>query len=66
MSDLAAPLEGEVAIPPRLASGTFARLLRTPTVVAGIAILCLIALMGIAAPLLTSLDPAAINPRIRI
>ena len=41
------------------------RLLRTPTVVAGIAILCLVALAGICAPLLTPLDPAAINPAAR-
>ena len=65
MSDLAAPLEGEVAIPRRAAVGAFGRLLRTPTVVAGIAILCLIALAGIAAPALTSFDPAAINPAFR-
>jgi len=45
--------------------GAFARLLRTPTVVAGIAILCLVALVGVAAPLLTPLDPAAINPAFR-
>jgi len=43
----------------------FARLLRSPTVVAGIAILCVIALAGLAAPLLTPLDPAAINPGFR-
>jgi peptide/nickel transport system permease protein len=42
-----------------------ARLRRTPTVVAGVAILCLMALTGLAAPLLTSLDPAAINPAFR-
>lgn len=41
------------------------RLLRTPTVVAGIAILCLVALVGLCAPLLTPLDPAAINPAAR-
>ncbi len=43
----------------------FRRLLRTPTVVVGIAILCLVALAGICAPLLTPLDPAAINPAAR-
>jgi peptide/nickel transport system permease protein len=43
----------------------FKRLLRTPTVVIGIAILCLVALVGVAAPLLTPLDPAAINPSAR-
>ena len=44
---------------------TLARLRRTPTVVAGVVILGLIALAGLAAPLLTSLDPAAINPAFR-
>jgi len=43
----------------------FARLRRTPTVVAGVVILCAIALAGIAAPLLTTFDPAAINPASR-
>ena len=65
MSELAAPLEGEATIPRRVAVGAFGRLLRTPTVVAGIVILSLIALAGIAAPLLTSFDPAAINPASR-
>ena len=41
------------------------RLLRTPTVVGGVAMLCLVALAGLAAPLLTPLDPAAINPAAR-
>jgi len=45
--------------------GAFKRLLHTPTVVAGIAILCLVALVGLCAPLLTPLDPAAINPAAR-
>jgi len=47
------------------ADSTLRRLLRTPTVVAGIAILCLVALAGLCAPLLTPLDPAAINPAVR-
>ena len=60
--------------PPRLADATprkfvpdpiLARLLRAPTVVFGVAILCLIALVGLAAPALTSIDPAAINPGFR-
>ena len=42
-----------------------ARLRRTPTVLAGVAVLCLIALVGLAAPLLTPLDPAEINPAFR-
>jgi peptide/nickel transport system permease protein len=45
--------------------GMFRRLCRSPTVVAGIVILCVMALIGLAAPLLTSLDPAAINPAFR-
>ena len=65
MSELVAPLAGEATIPRQVAAGAFARLLRTPTVVAGVAILCLIALAGLAAPLLTSFDPAAINPAFR-
>jgi peptide/nickel transport system permease protein len=38
------------------------RLRRNPAVVIGAAILALILLMGLAAPLLTSIDPAQINP----
>ncbi len=41
------------------------RLLRDPVVVAGALILLVVALLGIAAPLLTPLDPAAINPAFR-
>jgi peptide/nickel transport system permease protein len=65
LSELIAPLEGEVAARTRVEAGAFRRLLGTPTVVGGIVILCLIALIGIAAPLLTSLDPTAINPAAR-
>jgi peptide/nickel transport system permease protein len=39
--------------------------LRSPVVVVGAAILLLILLMGLAAPLLTPLDPAEINPAFR-
>ena len=38
------------------------RLARNPTIAIGAAILALILLMGLAAPLLTSIDPAQINP----
>lgn len=47
------------------AFAALARLARTPTVVAGIVILCLVALVGLAAPVLSPLDPAAINPAFR-
>ncbi|HET9339755.1 MAG TPA: ABC transporter permease [Casimicrobiaceae bacterium] len=65
MSDLIVPLEGGLDAARGSVPGTFARALRTPTVVAGVVILCLIALVGVAAPVLTSLDPAAINPAFR-
>jgi peptide/nickel transport system permease protein len=38
------------------------RLLRNPSVLIGGALLLLIALMGLVAPLLTSIDPAEIDP----
>ncbi|MEO8486033.1 MAG: ABC transporter permease [Betaproteobacteria bacterium] len=47
------------------AIGALRRLRRSPIVVAGTAILALMALIGVAAPLLTSIDPAAINPAFR-
>lgn len=65
MSELAAPLEVDVALQPPIDASVFKRLLHTPTVVGGIVVLLLVALIGIAAPLLTSLDPAAINPTLR-
>ena len=45
--------------------GVVRRLLRNPVVVVGAAILLLILAMGLAAPLLTPLDPAEINPAFR-
>ena len=42
--------------------GTFKRLLRNPSVLIGGAILLLIALMGLASPWLSSMNPADINP----
>ena len=39
--------------------------MRNPVVLVGSAILLLVLLMGIAAPLLTPLDPAEINPAFR-
>ena len=50
---------------PVLSSGSFRRLLRNPVVVAGAAILTIILLMGLAAPWLGTMDPAAINPAVR-
>jgi peptide/nickel transport system permease protein len=42
--------------------GMFKRLMRNPSVLIGGALLLLIALMGVCAPLLTSIDPAEIDP----
>jgi peptide/nickel transport system permease protein len=61
---VALPEQGVVAVRP-IDRGAVARLLRTPTVVVGVAILCIITLVGLAAPLLTPFDPAAINPAFR-
>ena len=58
-------LETPAGPPPVPRPGAARRLLRTPTVVAGAAILVLVCLMAIAAPLLTSIDPSAINPAYR-
>jgi peptide/nickel transport system permease protein len=52
-------------MPPLPRAGVWRRLARNPTVVFGVAILALIFLMGVAAPLLTPLDPAALNPAYR-
>ncbi len=65
MSAVDAPLERETAAARAKAPGALARALRVPTVAAGLAILGLMALVGIAAPALTSIDPAAINPAFR-
>ncbi len=54
---------GEPPAGPR--RGLAHRLSRNPTVAIGAGILALILLMGIAAPLLTSIDPAQINPAFR-
>ncbi len=48
-----------------LAGGSLRRLLRNPVVVAGAAILTIILLIGLAAPWLGTIDPAAINPAVR-
>jgi len=51
--------------PPVVRRGALRRLARNPVVVVGAAILLLILIMGLAAPLLTPLDPAEINPAFR-
>ena len=43
-------------------AGALRRLWRNPTIAIGVTILTLVACMGLAAPLLTSIDPAQINP----
>jgi peptide/nickel transport system permease protein len=55
-------LEAPAGPPPAPRPGTWRRLARNPAVTIGAAILALILLMGVAAPLLTPLDPAQINP----
>ena len=51
--------------PPAPRPGLARRLARNPTIAIGAAILALILLLGLAAPLLTSIDPAQINPAYR-
>ena len=48
--------------PPAPRPGLSRRLVRNPTIAIGAAILALVLLIGLAAPLLTSIDPAQINP----
>ena len=55
-------LEVPAGPPPAPRPGTWLRLARNPAVTIGAAILALILLIGLAAPLLTPLDPAQINP----
>jgi peptide/nickel transport system permease protein len=55
-------LEAPTGAPPALRAGVARRLARNPSVVIGAAILVVIFLAGVFAPLLTPLDPAAINP----
>jgi len=52
-------------VPAERAYGAMRRAARSPTVVAGIVVLALITLVGLAAPLLASFDPSAINPVMR-
>jgi peptide/nickel transport system permease protein len=58
-------LEAPTGAPPAPRPHVLRRLLRNPTVAVGTAILALVLLIGLAAPLLTPLDPAHINPAYR-
>lgn len=55
-------LEAPAVPPPVLRAGVWRRLVRNPGVAIGAAILAVILAIGLAAPLLTSFDPAEINP----
>ena len=58
-------LEAPPGPPPVVRRGVLRRLARNPVVVVGAAILLVILIIGLAAPLLTPLDPAEINPAFR-
>ena len=58
-------LEAPTGPPPAPRPGLSRRLWRNPTIAIGASILALILLMGLVAPLLTSIDPAQINPAYR-
>ena len=58
-------LEAPSGPPPPPRPGLSRRLWKNPTIAIGASILALILLMGLAAPLLTSIDPAQINPAYR-
>jgi peptide/nickel transport system permease protein len=55
-------LEAPSGPPPAPRPGLSRRLWKNPTIAIGASILALILLMGLAAPMLTSIDPAQINP----
>jgi peptide/nickel transport system permease protein len=55
-------LEAPAVPPPAPRAGAWRRLVRNPGVAIGAAILVVILAIGLAAPLLTSFDPAEINP----
>ena len=55
-------LEAPPELPPAPRTSVLRRLKNNPTVAIGATILLLIFLMGLAAPVLTSIDPAQINP----
>ena len=64
MSATTDTLLGDAATPPTVES-VARRVAHNPTVVFGVAILALVCAMALAAPWLTSFDPAAINPVFR-
>jgi len=64
LSTVDAPLIVEIAAPQTVES-VARRLVRDPTVVFGVAILALVCIMALVAPLLTSFDPSSINPVFR-
>jgi peptide/nickel transport system permease protein len=61
---LPAPAAGDLA-PAKRRSGTMRMLARNPSVVIGAAIVAFLALVGLFAPLLGTIDPAEINPVFR-
>src|SRR5438552_7592670 len=60
-----APTAIDSVRPPGRQTGVRSRLLKSPTVVVGAAILAVILAIGLAAPWLDTVDPAAINPAVR-
>ena len=58
-------LEAPARPPPAPRAGTLRRLVRNPAVLIGALILAVICLMGLIAPLITSIDPTQINPAYR-
>jgi peptide/nickel transport system permease protein len=58
-------LEAPAGPPPAPRAGTLRRLVRNPGVLIGALILAVICAMGLAAPLITSIDPTQINPAYR-
>ncbi|MGH8799382.1 MAG: ABC transporter permease, partial [Casimicrobiaceae bacterium] len=66
MDEVTDPLGIDAAVaPPLLSAGLGRRLLRNPGVMIGAAILAVILALGLAAPWLGTVDPAAINPSVR-
>ncbi|TMH06844.1 MAG: ABC transporter permease [Betaproteobacteria bacterium] len=65
MPTVEAPTAIDSVRPPGRQTGVRSRLLKSPTVVVGAAILAVILAIGLAAPWLDTVDPAAINPAVR-
>ncbi|MCK1709584.1 ABC transporter permease [Bradyrhizobium sp. 143] len=62
---MAAVLNTTAALPPRVHAGIGDFVLRNPTIVLGVALLTIVGLIALAAPLLTG-DPMAISPSVRL